>query len=156
EPDAHGADGDFRLFVKGDGWRRVEGDEVPDQLRPGTGEASVPDERRRGARAIDLESVRTRHAGGEADVVKDRSDRDVFEIQVDALELLDPGCDQPRAHRVIEEVGLVELRGVLDRRGNQRRTRYSCKQPRAKSLAAGLLLAGSRSDCRHVDVNRPG
>jgi hypothetical protein len=83
------------LFVERDRRRRVERNEVPDQLRAVIRKASFLDERQRRVGAIDLEAVVAPDPGREPDVVQDGSDRDHFLVAVQFLHLPDPCSEQP-------------------------------------------------------------
>src|SRR5262249_16921296 len=57
ETDPHRAYRDLRLLVQRERWRRVERDQVPDELGPAIRKTLAPDERHRGIGAIHFEAV---------------------------------------------------------------------------------------------------
>src|SRR5262245_53147779 len=57
--------------------------------------------------------------------MKDCADGDHLGIVVDAFQMSNLRCEQPRSYRVIEEIRLGELLRIFQRLGDERRIRYA-------------------------------
>ncbi len=88
ESDAHRAHRHLRLLVKRQRWRRVERNQVPDELRPAIRDALNSDERQRGVGAVHLETIWTCYRGRQADVVEYRADGDDLVVVVKSAAVL--------------------------------------------------------------------
>src|SRR5258706_7645787 len=75
--------------------------------------------------------------------MKDGADGDHLGVVVDTFQMSNLDCEQPRSHRVIEEIRLGELLLIFQRLGDKRRNRhaYACYQTCAPNFAASLSPA---------------
>jgi hypothetical protein len=99
----------------------VELSQVPDELGAAIRQASFSDERPRRIGAVDLEAIVALNAVRQPDVVEDGAECDDFVVALHRLCLPDLHREEPRAHRVVEEVGRRKPLRVLDRIGDKRR-----------------------------------
>src|SRR5262249_10456784 len=129
--DAHGTESDFRLFVKRDRSRRIEGDAVPYQLSTTLIETEVRRKAPCEVCALHFEATRAREVFVERDVMQQGSYRDDFRVVFNVLELPNPHCKEPGADNVVEKVRLALQSGILHgpvdrwRRGNLYPGEYS-------------------------------
>src|SRR6266849_271615 len=88
--------------------------------------------------------------------MKDGADGDHLGVVVDTSQMSNLHCEQPRSHRVIEEMRLGELSRIFQRLGDKRRIRHAdaCYQTCAQNFAASLSRALSPIGRSHIDVNR--
>src|SRR5215467_3442750 len=90
--------------------------------------------------------------------MKDGADGEHFGVVVDTFQMSNLHCEQPRSHRVIEEIRFGKLSRIFQRLGDKRRIGHAdaCYQTCAQNFAASLSRALSPIGCSHVDVNRVG
>src|SRR5262249_23149263 len=131
EPDAHCAESHFRLFVKRDRSRRIEGDAVPYQLSTTLIETEILRKAPCEVCALHFEAARAGEVFVEGDVMQQGSYRDDFRVVFNFLDLPNPHSKEPGADNVVEEVRLAFLSGILHspvddwRRGNLYPCEYS-------------------------------
>src|SRR5690348_3178518 len=87
--------------------------------------------------------------------MKDRADGDHLGVVVDTSQMSNLHCEQPRSHRVIEEIWLGEFSRIFQRLGDKRRIRHAgaCYQTCAGNFGASLSRALSPTGLSHIVVN---
>src|SRR5262245_14681381 len=149
ETDPHRAHSHLRLLVERERWRRIERDQIPDELGAAIRKFPAPDERKYRIRAIHFEAVGPRHTGGEADVVEYRADGHDLAVVGDSLPAANRFREQPRTHRVIEQVRLRDPLRILDHRCDERRVGHidPCNQSCRRRVVIDRCVG-----CGGVDV----
>src|SRR5262249_13699835 len=111
--DAHGAESHFRLFVKRDRCRRIEGDAIPYQLSTTLIETEIHRKAPCEVCALHFEATRAGEVFVERDVMQQGSYSDDFRVVINVLQLPNPHCKEPGADNVVEKVRLALPSGIL-------------------------------------------